>query len=105
MVSKFKGTKGRWVINDTENRIFGKKDNYHKITAGCGYYDKDRNCGFDISAFISKEDALLISKAPEMLEMLEKLRLIFDNFAMPTESDLKNYSCEINQLIKEATEI
>jgi len=36
----------------------------------------------------------------EMLEMLQKIKLVFDMFVMPTEQDLKNYSKEIGVLIQ-----
>ena len=97
---EFKGTKGKWVLI-TES-IFGGKDNYQKISAGCGYYDdKQPNLGFGIAGHISKENALLISKVPEMLEMLKALVNGYDLIDL---GDTK-VVLEAKQLIKSATEI
>lgn len=72
---EFKGTKGEWLLNDTDDEIFGGKDNYHKITAGNGCFDYDGNIqsGFCITGYISKENAQLIASATEILEALQDL--------------------------------
>lgn len=36
----------------------------------------------------------------DMYDMLLKISLIFDNFRMPTEQNLKDYSAEIKQLLE-----
>ncbi len=96
---EFKGTKGNWEVFKKD--IFGDVDNYQSIRAGSGYYDdKDPQIGFNLTGFASKENALLISKAPEMLEMLKDL----------LESwEVGNFENQqfvfVKQLIKEATEI
>lgn len=99
---EFKVKKGKWrLVTNDENDLFGGLDNYNKIVSGCEFYDKDNpNLGFSISAYISKENALLISKAPEMLEMLEKLRGYGAEYGMPNKLYI-----ELEQLIKEATEL
>ena len=98
---EFKGTKGKWrLVTNDECDLFGGLDNYNKITAGCGFYDENEpNSGFSISGYISKENSLLISKAPEMLEMLQKLKIMCDHLK------IAHISQEIEQLIKEATEL
>ena len=91
--------KKKFELNNDNNAdsIFGGSDNYHQISYGSGYWDeKNHESGFCISGFISKSNAILISKAPEMLEML-----------MTIEND-KNQVPEwlwdkIQTLIKEAT--
>jgi hypothetical protein len=84
----FKGTKGKWVIGSTPS---GKV----KIQDGYGFSIANMTSTIDQE---NRLNALLISKAPEMLEMLEK-----------TERTLREvYECdttEIKQLIKEATEL
>jgi hypothetical protein len=98
-MENFKGTKGKWLVSEL---------NFDEIKSESGFSIADV---WDMQAGIfpnpdeAKANALLISKAPEMLEMLEKLTLVFDNFRMPTEANLKTYSSEIKQLIKEATEL
>jgi hypothetical protein len=83
----------------TKGGIFGGEDNYQEISGGCGYYDG--NDGFRLSGFCSRENALLISKAPEMLEMLEKLvNEIKSDYR--SDNDLLK---EARQLIKKVTEI
>jgi hypothetical protein len=93
-MTKFERLNGKWKINNTDNEIFGGEDDFHKITNGEGYYPY----GFNLTGYLSKKDALLISKAPEMLEMLEKI----------LESELLGGSAiepKLKQLIKEATEL
>ena len=99
---EFKVKKGKWrLVTNDENDLFGGLDNYNQIVSGCEFYDKDNpNLGFSISGYISKENALLISKAPEMLEMLEKLRGYGAEYGMPNKLYI-----ELEQLIKEATEL
>jgi len=96
---RFKGTPGKWLINDTDNKIFGQEDSYHKLSAGIGFFDRDTNEGFELTGFISKHDMLLISKAPEMFEMLEELIAVNKgNGKSVYQAILK-----AEQLIKEAT--
>jgi hypothetical protein len=86
-----------WKV--TKAGIFGGDDNYQEIRAGIGYYDG--NDGFSLTGFCSKENALLISKAPEMLDMLEKL---VNEIKSEYKSD-NHLLEEARQLIKEATEL
>lgn len=83
---EFKGTKNNWR-KTTEGVIFNNEDLAIAII-----------CFHDIKEQEQKANALLISKAPEMLEMLKKI--YFGN-------DYKNpkLHMEIKQLIKEATEL
>ena len=58
------------------------------------------NNTIDLNAYaIGALDALLISKAPEMLEMLKKCKIMCDHLK------IAHISQEIEQLIKEATEL
>jgi hypothetical protein len=93
----FNTTVQPWSV--TKEGIYGGDDNYQQIIAGIGHYDG--NDGFRLTGFCSKENALLISKAPEMLDMLEKL-------VNEIKSDYKSDNHlleEARQLIKEATEL
>lgn len=96
---EFKGTKGIWKITtQEENELFGGEDNYQQIRSGVEYYDKNEpQNGFDLTGFISKENILLISKAPEILEMLKRIMKTYDK---GTQTYL-----DCQQLIKEATEL
>jgi hypothetical protein len=90
-MTNFKGTKGKWVINKNHQSIidedgFGIAIQYGH--ANWGEWDYD---------------ALLISKAPKMLEMLQKLIDNFDLHGNSNESE--NLILEAKQLIKEATEL
>ena len=86
----FKGTKGKWHIEDKQASIFD--DNGKSIVCWHGVatstYQKDE--------ITLKANSLLISKAPEMLEMLKYL--------LPTFKGTKTFN-DIEQLIKEATTI
>jgi hypothetical protein len=91
---EFKGTKGKWFIDNEESHIMS---NYvycnvisTKNTIGLAdIYGNDEQ---------GKANALLISKAPEMLEMLDYLST---RLGTAFEREIQ----EINQLIKEATEL
>ena len=102
VMSEFKGTKGKFEI--LANIIVSKNtkkaiahiqplDNYSKVT----FKPKE-----DIEA---KANALLISKAPELLEMLIEFNEMCDKITFPTESELKEMKNKSDLLIKQATEI
>ena len=78
---KFKGTKGPWVYDKDQEGVCSKN----------GYIIAD------IFPGDQEDNAILISKAPEMLEML-KWCLLDDNLNEYTRK-------RIEQLIKSATEI
>ena len=85
---EFKGTKGKWRINERASRNV-RCDNGISIV----------NCSSGQSGDLEEQEkanALLISKAPEMLEMLKHLAKNTPN---------KNEYEKIEQLIKEATEL
>ena len=103
---EFKGTKGKWKYEV----IYGKKrpkitvqipiteDFYKELLLGTIGED---DC--TVASCCCQEEhanALLISKAPEMLEMLEKLRGYGAEYGMPNKLYI-----ELEQLIKEATEL
>lgn len=94
-MNEFKGTQGKWEIAGSEKTfVYALNES------------KDRNAfSFNINndGKISLEEiqanALLISKAPEMLEMLIKLR---GELTAHTPEKIHD---ELEQLIKQATEI
>ena len=98
-MSEFKGTKGNWYV-------YG--DKYPTIQSS----NTDKNIIVNYptiatinSVFISddvvKANALLISKAPEMLEMLESIVLTWDS----NDNFDEEYFNNIKQLIREATQL
>ncbi len=90
-MENFKGTKEKWVLRDNLVDITAK-DKGLIITC----YTKGSIFG-NITQEEAESNALLISKAPEMLEMLIRLR--------DTEDfDISDYVA-LKQLIKEATNI
>jgi len=91
----FKETKKVWLLNDSDNPIFGKSDDYQMITSGKGFYDKHepKQKGFCLTGYISKEDAKLIIKAPELLDMLQNL------VDLPRQ-DMDALRADIKKLIK-----
>ena len=84
----FKGTKGKWITTES------------KLSVEC---NNEQICAMFSSRNIEEilANSLLISKAPEMLEMI---KLLIDRLE---ENDLKELSAvkRAKQLIKEATEI
>lgn len=94
-----KFTKGKWYIN-TESRI-----------VSC-VYSENKESLIHISGKNNEEakaNALLISKAPEMLEMLQSLLLDIMEDVYLHDTSIKQWfehkSKEVEQLIKEATEL
>jgi hypothetical protein len=95
---EFKGTKAPWYINHTRSHICETKivSGDIRIAEAKHYNDEVSDDWKDDPTFEEgRANALLISKAPELLEMLkdiEECRTNFDRWD------------EIKQLIKEATE-
>ena len=87
---EFKGTKGDWIVGGIENKLILTKNGAYRPNA------MQVSCSGEIEL---KANALLISKAPEMLDMLNKVckKLKGNGFPM-----LQN---EVEQLIKEVTEL
>ena len=98
---EFKGTKGKWdSMYDFSKGWDGRKlfivnDNFENLNFIC---EITTNNDDDIET----GNALLISKAPEMLEMLNKV-----NDYLLSKGSIRDheYIEEIEQLIKEATEL
>lgn len=92
---KFKGTKGGWKYYHElgDNKIISVNHQFiiSNLT-GTGLFVTSPNT----NPHHKEANALLISKAPEMLEMLEKLVKTYE---------LLGLSNEVKQLIKEATEL
>ncbi len=96
---EFKGTKGKWKHFNTYGRYtVGNDENSHLSFIDCW---KEGIGGIKTNEE-AEANALLISKSPEMLEMLDRLVELTksDNIEMP-----KFIQEEIEQLIKEATEL
>lgn len=95
---EFKGTKGSWILTPKINRII-----VGKSIADVWGFDAHID---DKSNREMKANALLISKAPEMLGMLLKISkfLKWQSEIDKTDSCKKAYN-DIDNLIKQATEI
>lgn len=92
---EFKGTKGGWKAVNRGNHWNNKKIDNIQIQ-----YGNDEECISD--HVYCKYDALLISKAPEMLEMLHKIENILTYDTIEPNSPLQE---EIYNLIKQSTEL
>lgn len=93
MENQFKGTKGEWTYRSQPIKQLGfyieTVNKSHKNTF-------IGEVGGGLQSYLeTKANALLISKAPEMLELLDKLK---DHFGLFPENRIA-----IKQLIKEAT--
>lgn len=90
---EFKGTKGKWSVNLGEERSLVYSDTYGGILncphAGIHKQEHDAN-------------AILISKAPEMLGLLNDIDGLLDNGVIVTNEWIHD---RVKQLIKEATEL
>ena len=85
---EFKGTRGKW-----EYSYDGFEHCYDIVS------DNEFICTTMSGNTKAKADALLISKAPEMLEMLKKCKIMCEHL------NIHHVSNELNTLIKEATEL
>lgn len=87
---EFKGTKGKWKLANNDYGYYTSVINIDGTRKICVSRTNDM--------LESNANMLLISKAPEMLEMLKE--------AKNTLNDIYEYDVtEIEQLIKEATEL
>ena len=93
---EFKGTQGKWFsccLNAKPHYCYA--DDGEKVI--CGFYKKQEMCD-DLSDEEIRANALLISKAPEMLEML---KIILEG-----KCDIPEWKKEMaKKLLKEATEL
>lgn len=102
-MKNFKGTKGKWIYSperDTHDCIIHSE--FYKEEFG---YISNENGGVVGSSewiWIDEYDALLISKAPEMLDMLIRFLKISN---VSKENIPESFFAEVEKLIKEATEI
>ncbi|WP_407505088.1 hypothetical protein [Elizabethkingia meningoseptica] len=103
-MSEFKGTKGKLTIDKAEDvkgnvLYYGVYSNYSSI-ATC---HPNEYCSTTID--MAKANAVLFSKAPEMLEMLMVARDKFMDLKYDKNlPELQEIQDEIEALIKEATE-
>lgn len=95
---EFKGTKGRWKLANIDD-YSAPKGGYIIDENGnvvCSLFSGAKLNGKSKSIEEIKANALLVSKAPEMFEMLKSCLLAFQQIGMEEPQGLK-------QLIKEAT--
>ena len=102
---EFKGTKGKWELKHSQS-----KNAFNVVGTKLGGRYKVARLPYEASFNMSKEfnekayyeqkaNALLISKAPEMLEMLYNVREILVDVGRLQEA------FNIDELIKQATEL
>ena len=99
---EFKGTKGKWIIAQNNVNIWAdntKVANCDNNSQASMYRIKDEE--------EMKYNALLISKAPEMLEMLKELVKSADDMFNNGEPSETYYQLinKTEKIIKEATEL
>lgn len=94
-MSEFKGTKGKWnaCFNWSEKNIEIGTPEQEKIALVSKRFDFPE----------SNANAQLIACAPEMLEMLNKVKDLFTKRQMPNEHEANMFSVTINELIEKAT--
>lgn len=99
---EFKGTKGKWIVRYEKNSNgFINIDLPNKLFITIYGELKKIN---DVFPEETKANALLISKAPEMLEMLKKCKDAMLELMEHQDGWEKDYE-ELEKLIKEATEL
>ena len=94
----FKGTIGKWkVFTNVHKECNG--DEWGWVGLDTFNSKSIKKCTIHWSGEEAKANALLISKAPEMLEMLKKCKIMCDHL------NIHHVSNELNALINEATEL
>lgn len=93
---EFKGTQGEFI--DAGDGFISTVDLIEKASIAKTF----RNAEVTFEQY--RANKLLFIKSPKMLEMLQKISICLETFAYNKE-DLVKLSGEINELIKEATEI
>lgn len=111
---EFKGTKGKWKVKVTRSSnfngdeaivLFSETDNPAIDKGVCRLTILNGEGKVVQEVLEMKANALLISKASEMLEMLQKIVLMTSVCNGTFEDFRENYNDEIKQLIKQATEL
>jgi len=107
---EFKGTKGEWGIktNDYYIDVSNVSEEEKKVFTCSIHLTKERSfLKFEADSLCEENlaNALIISKAPEMLELLQKISLSLQMFDPPTKEIALVWSEEIDTLIKSATEL
>ena len=98
-MSEFKGTKGKWKIEDIKSPFETTiNSSEYRIAEVKHFEGKNFNDPIEKEA---KANALLISKAPEMLYILQEFLSDFDNGLI---EDFQIARDRFEKLIKEATE-
>ena len=98
-MSEFKGTKGKWKIKDIKSTLETEiNSSEYRIAKVKHYKGKNFNDPIEKEA---KANALLISKAPEMLEMIQSLIEAKNN---GNDWDSEELFIKAEVLIKESTE-
>lgn len=97
---EFKGTKGKWIVGINYNDV---------VLTDTGAYRPNSMQTVNSTTNELKANALLISKAPELLEMVNRMLNVYGRGYEPKDGvqdtvGSKLYK-EAQQLIKEATEL
>ena len=99
---EFKGTKGKWTLNwDGSSGFQNMLQIVNSENIEVCNFGHDNDYYPTEGTEPNQYDALLISKAPEMLEMLGKWSILNED----KYPELKGFILRTRQLIKEATEL
>lgn len=99
-MTEFKGTKGKWVVGIVPEYNDTLKSAMLEVQSDYYWVCKVQNNGM-IQSEEGNANALLISKAPEMLKMLREFLAINGGCIQ----DVVKHKIKVAKLIKEATEI
>ena len=99
---EFKGTKGKWVESDYPAERYTKKLYNKVVLSGEESHEVANCCGRTTQK--AEANAKLISKAPELFEMVKKLIDKLDEYAQSFGYDESKLIGEAKQLLKQATE-
>lgn len=97
---EFKGTKGQWKLQQSKNDTF---DYDVQIVGICGFFSQPNDTSDDDEMMYY--NALLASKAPEMLEMLQKINNIENEDFCKESFNIEDLKRKLSRLIQSATEL
>ena len=97
---KFRGTKGQWYVSGDKYATIESRNMDEKIVVTYPTIATINSTFINFEEF--RANALLISKSPEMLEMLQKCK---EYFLLKTDAKSEERADAIAQLIEEATKL
>jgi len=99
-----KHTEGEWVLKNPDILDQGVDKTYFYITAGQGFFDKEKDEGFHVSGYLHRGDAVLLANAKRMYDMLTQVSEIMNERQLDEAMELVSKLLEEMRLQSEKLE-